>query len=752
MIEERLPLGGKRRSSVSEVGRVRYRAAAIEWLPVLAIVAATFAVTAIYVRSIRTFAVMPDELGYVKQALHIAHTGRPVGPHDFYFASWSQLLPALSAPIFGTMNMVDAFFTAHTFYAFLLASTAIPAYLMATELRLGRLAAYLVAALSVVVPWLALAGLVMTEDVAYPMFAWAMLAILRAADSPSARRDALAIGAIALAFFARSQFLALGPVLVVTCLVHDVLLSVNDNPSAGVLARVLTGAHRSWRRHKLLYGFAAIVLVGVILVAITGSGQTALGAYDSPVSGELLPAGTFSAGIAQLDGVVIGIAVVPLTLATAWCLAAVWRPRDPARHAFAVLLLVTVPVLAALVGSFQQRFLSGSTTDRYLFYLVPVLFVATAAWVIDRRGSVWTVVGVGAAVAWMVSSNSLHPSQTVSIINPSFGIHRVFVGQGYHLTHALGLPNIDARILIAVVTALFALLAVVARKRLATWQATLVVLVPLLAYGAVNTGYALTKISAEYSPEPASHPRELTWIDQHVPGNASVGLLLAPINLATLQNPFDTYWTWWQPNFWNKTVQRDFVLPPGADTFAQGFAREIQQDLTRGRLVGLDGADYLVKLESDPRFGLRAPLVTSEGGQISLYKLPPGAPLQYGTGGIDEYTRLDPDGRSFVRLFGDGGATPNAERVVVTLQTVATKPGCPCRVNLGKGYGTAKLPAMTPNLQPFTHITRTVMVPPNGYVQLNLDPRGPPAPQPGSPSSSRRSRSRPRSDRHHRVA
>jgi hypothetical protein len=46
-------------------------------------------------------------------------------------------------------------------------------------------------------------------------------------------------------------------------------------------------------------------------------------------------------------------------------------------------------------------------------------------------------------------------------------------------------------------------------------------------------------------------------------------------------------------------------------------------------------------------------------------------------------------------------------------------------VNFGKGYGTAKLPAMKPNLQPFTHITRIVMVPPNGYVQLNLDPRGP---------------------------
>ena len=394
MIEQRLQLRDERLGQTSDTGRVRDWTRVIAWLPVLAIVAVTFAVTAIYVRSIHTFVVMPDELGYVKQALQIARTGLPVGPHDFYFVSWAQLLPALSAPIFGVTDMVSAFYAAHTLYAFLLASTAIPAYLLATELRLGRLASYLVAALSVVVPWLALAGLIMTENVAYPVFAWAMLAILRAADSPSTRRDAVAIAAIALAFFARSQFLALGPVLFVTCLVHDVLMSLAAKQTAGVRAGLLAGLRQSLRNHRLLWAFAAIAILGALLVTATGSGQTALGNYSAPLSGQLLPPGTLSGGIAQLDVIVIAVGVVPLTLATAWCLATIARPRrSRAARVRGAAHRDRCRSWCCSSARFSNDSCPAHVTDRYLFYVVPVLFVGTAAWVVDRRGSMWTVGG-----------------------------------------------------------------------------------------------------------------------------------------------------------------------------------------------------------------------------------------------------------------------------------------------------------------------------------------------------------------------
>ena len=211
----------ERLTRIRRAWRVGHSDRFLRHLPLLLIVGVAFGITAIWVRSIHTFSIMPDELGYVKQSLEIARTGLPLGPHDFYFNSWGQLLPAISAPVFGALSMVDAFYAAHTLYALLLASTAVPAYLLARELDLGRLAAHLVAALSVAVPWMALSGVVMTEDVAYPVFAWAMLAIVRALHTPSARRDVVAIAAIALAFFARTQFVVLGPILVVSVIGHD---------------------------------------------------------------------------------------------------------------------------------------------------------------------------------------------------------------------------------------------------------------------------------------------------------------------------------------------------------------------------------------------------------------------------------------------------------------------------------------------------------------------------------------------------
>ena len=203
------------------------------WLPLTAIVAVAFGVTAIWVRSIHTFGVMPDEITYVKQALEIARTGMLVGPHDFYWGSWNQLLPLITAPVFGALGMVDAFYAVHTLLALVLASTAVPTYQIARSLGLGRLAANLAAAMSVAVPWLLLAGVVMTEDVAYPAFAWAMLGFLRTMQQPSPRRDLLALAGLGLVCFARTQFVFLGPVLVASVLIHDLRMGLEHPGESG---------------------------------------------------------------------------------------------------------------------------------------------------------------------------------------------------------------------------------------------------------------------------------------------------------------------------------------------------------------------------------------------------------------------------------------------------------------------------------------------------------------------------------------
>jgi hypothetical protein len=729
VVEGRAQQRPSRRGRLAELAPSRAVSERLAALPLLLIVATAFIVTALFTRSVHDFSVMPDELGYAKQSIEIWNSGSLVGSHDIYFNSWAQLLPLISAPIFGGLGMVQAYHTAHTVYALLLASTAIPAYLLARELRLGRLAAYLVAALTVAVPWMVLASLVMTEVVAYPTFVWAILAMVRTLHAPSGRRDALAITAIAVAFFARTQLVILGPILVVAVFLLDVVPAVAASRGRGVRAALISALRRTLRAHSVLWVVCALVVIAAIGLAITGSVEDVLGSYVTPVNGPLVPPGTLTAGFNELDPITLAIGVVPLTLAVTWALATAARPRDPARHAFAVLLVLCLPAFLWLVGSFDARFLGGNRTDRYMFYLAPLLLTGAVAWVVDRRGSLISVSIVGALVAWMVVTVDLEVSSAPTILNPSFAVHLAFVDDGSRLTKALGLPQIDPRVLIAVITSAFTLLAVFLRRRLPAWQALLAVILPVLIYGLANTDYTMVKLSQVYSRTPASRPESQAWIDHLVPASATVGLLISPNgDVIGSPAPVATWTTWWELGFWNKSVRRDFVFP-GDDPFSQGFVTFLNQDLVHGRLTGLEGANYLVKLASDPRFVPRGRILTrstslddvlgQELPPLILYKLDPGAPLLYGTSGVDQYSRLEPGSHPFLRVFGSGGAAAS-ERVTVTLQTSAAQAACPCRIRLGSTYGDAVLPAASLTPGRAAPISRIVSVPPRGYAQLNL--------------------------------
>jgi hypothetical protein len=323
-----------------------------------------------------------------------------------------------------------------------------------------------------------------------------------------------------------------------------------------------------------------------------------------------------------------------------------------------------------------------------------------------------------ASVVWMVVTVGLHGSAYASIIDPSFAIHRAFVTDGSALTQALGLPAVDPRILLAVIATAFVLMLVALRRRLPTPWLLLALGLPLLAYGVANTGYVMTKLSLQYSAVPASHPQSLNGFDRLVPASADVGLVIAPDEPTVEPEPVNTWWTWWQPSFWNKTVQRAFIFP-GDDSFAQGFVTTLHQDLVHGRLAGLDGANYLVKLMGDARFAPRGPILTPVGSLLMLYKLAPGAQLLYGTSGVDQYSRLEPGSHPFIRVFGWGAAAAS-ERVSVTLESPAAQAECPCRIHFGSAYGDVALPAASVTPGRAVPVSRIVAVPPHGYAQLNL--------------------------------
>ena len=157
--------------------------------------------------------VMTDELYYERLAISVAQTGSLLPRiHGDLVANVNQLYPVLVSFVYGNGDVPASLESAHRLNAFVMASAAIPVYLLARRIGLGRLASAWSGALAVAVPWIVLASFLLTEVVAYPAFCWALLALTHATARRTTLADTLAFASIALAVLARTQFLLLLPV------------------------------------------------------------------------------------------------------------------------------------------------------------------------------------------------------------------------------------------------------------------------------------------------------------------------------------------------------------------------------------------------------------------------------------------------------------------------------------------------------------------------------------------------------------
>lgn len=159
-----------------------------EWLGVGLIVLVGAVAASVFALQLVEYVIMPDELSYLKQGIQLSHGELP-HPGAIWFTSWALLRPLTIAPAYKLFATPTAFDVAHITGAVLMASTAIPAYLLARRVTRHGIASLVVAALSVFVPWLCMAGSMMSEVVAYPAFTWATLAMVHAIETPGWRGE-----------------------------------------------------------------------------------------------------------------------------------------------------------------------------------------------------------------------------------------------------------------------------------------------------------------------------------------------------------------------------------------------------------------------------------------------------------------------------------------------------------------------------------------------------------------------------------
>jgi hypothetical protein len=584
---------------------------------------------------VRDWVVMTDELQYAKLATHIGQTLSPLPTlRGVHVSSYAQVYPILLSPFYGLLSPPSAFRAAHVLNALLFASAAIPVYLLAREVGLSARWRLVCAALALVLPWNVEAAFVLTESAAYAVFCWTSLALLRAVTVPSPRRDAIALGALVVAFFTRTQFLALAGVFPLVVLLHD--------------------GRTAHRRHRVLAGAYALGVLFAMVVQLTGGLDRLLGNYAvTATQGSLLPWKAIEQAGAHLDLVGVGIGILPLLLGGAWIVDNAWR-RSP----FALYALVTIVVLTLVSSSYDARFGGGLSgiRGRYLFYLAPLLIIATARLLEERRVPRGALVGVTLFFAVTVLAHDFPRIAGLYVDAPVAVLNDTIQSSG-------GAP------FVALLSIVLALGVTIPRW---SWR-TLSISVVALVFAASSATSALAWSRLLSGNGPSGRPVRgvpglvLDWVDRVLPKGAHIAM----IPYVTPPDWSHAAVLWWDVEFWNN-VDRVYVIDRHWE-YAPFPNRELHVDPRTGVIAGTAAEpEYVVTAAADARLRL---VGTSVGRNYDLDILKVDRPYRV----IWRSKGLDPDGwivagrASSIRIFSQPARPTEFVSIEVLLLDVAGK-------------------------------------------------------------------------------
>jgi hypothetical protein len=568
-------------------------------LPALAIWIGAGIGLASITRHVVDWFVMTDELLYERLAISAAHLHSPLPRvHGELIPNVSQLYPLLIAPVFRHGLVPASLHSAHVLNAYVMASAAVPAFLLARKLTGRRFAGYLAALLAVTLPWMVLASFLLTEVAAYPAFLWAVLALQHALVAPRVRNDVLALAGIALAAFARTQLVVLLVVLAPAIFMYELGLAEGE----GRGGRVREATRRAVTRHRLLAVCYAALLVLVVGLAAAGRLSRVLGTYAGAAQGDLLPAHFAPSFAEHLALIALGLGVLPFVLGLAWLVTGLAGTRTPERRAFAAVGTLSVVVLTFEVTSFDLRF-SGVLHDRYLFYLAPIVLIAFVASLSDRRWPRWSLLVPMTLLVYGFSQLPLPRFQKLNVDTPVAVLNDKLL----KLAHGLTGARIALALGVVVLTALFVEGSLLLRR----WQLAGVLAILTVLLLPAETGYAFARLfrvdGTSGRPLTLDQGVVFDWVDRTLGPDADVTMVPFP-------DQHGDYWAgvgyWWDIEFWNESVKRAAYLPNmflwTPSTFPKLLVRI---DPQTGR-VDTSPSPYLLESDKEARFRIAGSVVS----------------------------------------------------------------------------------------------------------------------------------------------
>jgi hypothetical protein len=429
----------------------------------------------------RTFA---DELLHEEVARGIAQSGN-LSTHGYGLVS--GLIDAVAFRVAG--DGASVFHLIQLLNVIVMVTASVPAFLLAGRV-VGRPSALVVAALTLLVPWMSYSQMITTEAAFYPVFLLFVLALVRALEEPSRSRQLVLAAALVLAFETRTQAVALVGAIVLAVVIQGL--------SRGRTKAVLRAFAPTW----IAYGAVAVV---VVLAAAAGLFNP-LGAYQKLLDtglGALHPHGLLLWTAANVTSISLGAGVLA-ALAFPLGVAELLRRRSTtSESAFAsAAVAVILALLATVVVLCESRYGTGTVGERNLFYVVPLLFIGAAAWV-ERgfpRPRLLTAIVLGVAVALAVL---MAPGSIAAVVDSrTFGLwtelDRSWFPEKWQMVVAIGVGAL-----------------LVWRLRRG-WP---------IALAALLTAVGVTAANDRPATQPRSVAERYEWLDRSLPAGATATLL-----------------------------------------------------------------------------------------------------------------------------------------------------------------------------------------------------------------------------------
>src|SRR5919199_2528070 len=524
----------QRSEAVGAPGALARLLALPAWIVVGAVIGASAVVRFAAALTHATPLYFPDEYIYAEISRSIARSGRPL-IRDGVAHFPALLEPLLAAPAWALGGPELAYRATQGLNAVAMSLAAVPVYLLAKRLGLGKWTAVASALLAVLCPDLFYVSFLLAEPVAYPLALGAIYVGVLALERPTRRNQIGFLALAGLATFARAQYVVLVP--------------------AFLLAALLVRRLRGLRLTVALTVAPVLALVGL-------SGGNPLGYYSGVAKLHVAPLGilhwaatdlmllAYASGWILVPGAVVGLALA----------------REPVERAFAALvgslaggLLLEAGLYATNAGEQGGRF-----QERYLLALLPLALPAFGLY-LRRPERAKAAVALIAFALLAVSARvplSGYTSTTGRQDSPFLlGVYRLERGVGV-ANGALAIAGIVAALAIA--AALLAL-----RPRHATLVGTALAAAFL---GAVGVGaFSIDHYNASNARR-TYLPTDARWID-----HAGVGRVTL---LQTAGSPREISL---EQLFWNPSIRRVVRLRQ-ADVI-DAFRADRAHDLPDGTLL-----------------------------------------------------------------------------------------------------------------------------------------------------------------------